>query len=423
MAIGKIIALLAVFSFSMAFSCNNGKKVKGGGEKKADSGLPPIKAEDKGGKPPDPEAFVVPAGKPGAAKKQKVVLDDSVLEVDIPGGRYIFGSETGEAYRNPSKEVDAFEVEIKPFKIDRYPYPNKKGGKPLTSVTFADAKKYCEKESKRLCTELEWETACKGPSNDQHPAGNVSDFGTEGYFVIFEWTDSKWLEPELPKPRGVVARGNTQTIVVGKPRCSHRSARAPEKASGNVGFRCCRGEVNEIEVQSEPLKKPFEEVKDFPLDKFQLLVKSTAEMVKVSKDPQMFGENDLRYVLLRRKINIDKSYPGYIFTNNPVWWRPVRGEELLVMTGRAEKDSFVLALYHLGGGKFKHAASLVLLESDAATVEQPIPVILVTGVDRTVINWAPCWNCSEGGSLYIDDKLDDEHTGDFLIHVSYRWGP
>ena len=423
MAIRKIIILSALFSFIMAFSCNKGKKETGEGEEKAGPGLPPMEAEDKGGKTADPEAPSSPAKNPLATKKQKVVLDDSALEVDIPGGRYVFGSETGESYRNPSKEVDAFEVEVKPFKIDRYPYPNKKGEKPLTSVTFADAKKYCEKAGKRLCTELEWETACKGPSNDQHPAGNGSDFGTEGYFEIFEWTDSKWLEPELPKPRGVVARGNTQMHAVGEPRCSHRSVRAPEKASGNVGFRCCLGDVNEIEVQSEPLKKPFEEVKDFPPDKFQLLVKSTLELDKVSKDAQMFGENDLRYVLLRRKINIDKSYPGYIFTNNPVWWRPVRGEELLVMTGKSGKDSFVFALYHLGVGKFKHAASLVLLESDAATVEQPIPVILVTGVDRTVINWAPCWNCSEGGSLYIDDKLDAEHTGDFLIHVSYRWGP
>ncbi|MFH1434256.1 MAG: SUMF1/EgtB/PvdO family nonheme iron enzyme [Pseudomonadota bacterium] len=420
---GKIILLLALLVLGSTFSCNRGKRETGEGEKKADPGLPPMEAEDKGGEAADPEAPASSAKMPPAAKKQKVVLEDSVLEVDIPGGRYVFGSETGEPYRDPSKEVDALEVEIKPFKIDRYPYPNRKVEKPLTSVTFADAKKYCEKEGKRLCTELEWETACKGPSSDQHPAGNVSDFGTEGYFEVFEWTDSKWLEPELPKPQGVVARGNTGVLVAGKPRCSHRSVRSPEKASGQVGFRCCRGEVNEIEVQSEPLKRPFEEVKDFTPDKFQLLVKSTSELEKVSKDPQMFGESDLRYVLLRRKIDIDKSYPGYIFTNNPVWWRPVRGEELLVMAGKSGKDSFVLALYHLGGGKFKHAASLVLLESDAATVDQPIPLIIVTGVDRTVINWAPCWNCSEGGSLYIDDKLDAEHTGDFKIHVSYRWGP
>jgi peptidoglycan/xylan/chitin deacetylase (PgdA/CDA1 family) len=152
-------------------------------------------------------------------------------------------------------------------------------------------------------------------------------------------------------------------------------------------------------------------------------VRSTPEMKDVKDDPKMFSEEDKRYVLLRREIDVEKEYAGYIFTNNPVWWRPVRGEELLVMTGFSGKHSFVLALYHLGEGKFKHASSLVLLESDAATVQLPIPLILVAGVDRTVINWAPCWNCSEGGSLYLDDKIDSEHTGDFLIHLSYRWGP
>lgn len=356
-------------------------------------------------------------------KKEKKVFDDSVTQVEVPAGQYIMGSKTGECYRNPAKELDAFEVDVKTFKIDRYPYPNEKGRKPHTGVTFEEAGSLCEKEGKRLCTELEWEVACKGLDNEQYPDGNVSPFGMEGMFKVFEWTGSQWLEPELSKPRGVVVKGNTTATIGAKPRCAYRSVRQPEKSTSNVGFRCCLGEVNEMNAMLEPLKKPFEEVKDFPPDKFQLLVKSTPEMKKVSKDPRMFGEKDLDYVLLRRKIDVDKSYAGYIFTCSPVWWRPVRGEELLVMAGYSGKHSFVLALYHLGGGKFKHASSLILLESEAATVQLPIPLILVTGVDRTVINWAPCWNCSEGGSLYIDDKFDSGHEGNFLVHLSYRWGP
>lgn len=389
-----------------------GEGVQSWKEGKAED-VPP--AADKGSK----------EGKPDKPKKkqQKIILEEGVTQVQVPGGEYLFGSFTGERFRNPSKEIDAFKVEVKPFVIDRYPFPNQKGAEPLTSVTLEEAREHCEKAGKRLCTELEWEVACKGLDNEQYPEKGVSGFGMEGIFDVFEWTDSPWMEPELPKPRGMVVKGNAPITMAGKPRCSYRSVRQPEKATSNTGFRCCQGEVNSVEVMLEPLKKPFEEVKDFPLDKLQLLVRSTPQMDKVTEDPHLFGEKDLSYVLMRREIDVDKSYAGYLFTTQPVWWRPVRGEELLVMTGYSKKHSFVLALYHLGQGKFKHASSLVLLESDAATVEQPIPVILVAGVDRTVINWAPCWNCSEGGSLYIDDKFDTEHTGDFLVHLSYRWGP
>jgi hypothetical protein len=402
-------------------ACNGGRQDAGKGEAKGKG-----QGQGKDGKSGAGIGDVqVDTAKPKAAdgKTQRVALDEGVLQASVPAGTYVFGSKTGESFRNPSNEIDAFEVKVKPFLIDRYPYPDQKGVEPVTGVTFEEARGLCEKQGKRLCTELEWETACKGFDNEQDPPGGVSAFGMEGLFSVFEWTDTPWLEPELPKPRGMVVRSNTPANLTGKPRCSGRTVRQPEKLASNLGFRCCQGEVNAVEAKLEPLKKPFEEVKDFPLDKFQLLVKSTPEMEKVSKDPQMFGQKDLDYVLLRREIDADKGYAGYIFTTSPVWWRPVRGEELLVMTGFSGERSFVLALYHLGGGKFKHASSLVLLESDVATVQLPIPLILVAGVDRTVINWAPCWNCSEGGSLYIDDKFDTEHTGDFLVHLSYRWGP
>jgi hypothetical protein len=409
-------------------ACRGGRAGKGGGRPAdRDTEVPGTDIEVSGvspgeGKPGGDSTQV--KGNKSSKKKEKTVLDDGVTQVQVPGGDYIFGSTTGEPFRDPSKEIDAHKVTVEPFLIDRYPYPNQKGVEPKTNVSCDGAGKLCEKEGKRLCTELEWEIACKGPDNEQVPEGGVSGFGMAGLFEVYEWTASQWLEPELPNPRGRVVKSFASAqMALGKPRCSARSVRQDDKATGNLGFRCCQGETNEIQAVLEPLKKPFEEVKDFPLDKFQLLVRSTPEMKDVKDDPKMFSEEDKRYVLLRREIDVEKEYAGYIFTNSPVWWRPVRGEELLVMTGFSGKHSFVLALYHLGEGKFKHASSLVLLESDAATVQLPIPLILVAGVDRTVINWAPCWNCSEGGSLYLDDKIDSEHTGDFLIHLSYRWGP
>ena len=131
-------------------------------------------------------------------------------------------------------------------------------------------------------------------------------------------------------------------------------------------------------------------------------------------DARMFGEDDLSYVLLRRNIDPRKSYAGYIFTTNPIWWHPTRGEEILALTGYSGEDSFVVALYHLGKGRFMHAASMVLLGNPDTSIKAPLPVILVAGVDRDVLNWGPCWNCSEGGALYIEDEAN-------TIQISHRW--
>ena len=53
-------------------------------------------------------------------------------------------------------------VEVPAFCIDTFEYPNKRGVSPTASVGFADAKRLCESQSKRLCSESEWEKSCKG---------------------------------------------------------------------------------------------------------------------------------------------------------------------------------------------------------------------------------------------------------------------
>ena len=51
---------------------------------------------------------------------------------------------------------------LAPFCIDMYEFPNQPGGQPTTCLTYADAEKLCTDAGKRLCTSLEWETACVG---------------------------------------------------------------------------------------------------------------------------------------------------------------------------------------------------------------------------------------------------------------------
>ncbi len=355
-------------------------------------------------------------------------LGDDVREIEIPAQTLLVGSRTGLPGRDPTSEMDLVPMKIGSFTIDRFPYPNEKGAAPRTGVSVDEARGLCEAGGRRLCTELEWEAACKGGVNSQYPYSQAYDaslygqgleallsgYGVAGMGAILEWTDSIFMLPENPAPKGRVMRGAAPDEGPHARRCASRSSRMDEGASSTVGFRCCSGARNEAEVILEPLEKPFSEVKDMAPEKFSELVNAIPELMPVHGEASLFGETDLDYVLLRRNIDPRKSYPGYIFTKNPVWWHPMRGEELLAFVGYAREDSFVAALYHLGDGRFRHAASMVLLGNTDTSIKVPLPIILVAGVDRDVLNWGPCWNCSEGGALYIEEGTNS-------IQVSHRW--
>jgi hypothetical protein len=44
--------------------------------------------------------------------------------------------------------------------IDKYEYPNKYGELPIASVSFLEAKNFCAKLNRKLCTKEQWELAC-----------------------------------------------------------------------------------------------------------------------------------------------------------------------------------------------------------------------------------------------------------------------
>ena len=55
--------------------------------------------------------------------------------------------------------------------MDRYEWPNRKGGRPEVMMTFVEAEKMCADAGKRMCTEFEWELACEGPEHLPWPCG------------------------------------------------------------------------------------------------------------------------------------------------------------------------------------------------------------------------------------------------------------
>jgi len=147
-------------------------------------------------------------------------------------------------------------VEVPAFCIDTFEYPNKRGVSPTASVGFADAKRLCESQSKRLCSESEWEKSCKGNGGAKWPFGNNFDanacnteddsgearslaaagkFGKcrSGLGVadmagnVAEWTSDKIIKG------GSFASGDYAV------RCSARKNGASFNKSSEVGFRCC----------------------------------------------------------------------------------------------------------------------------------------------------------------------------------------
>lgn len=55
--------------------------------------------------------------------------------------------------------------------MDQYEAPNKKGSKPYVMKSYKMAQSWCEKRSRRMCSEQEWETACEGPEKRPYAYG------------------------------------------------------------------------------------------------------------------------------------------------------------------------------------------------------------------------------------------------------------
>ncbi|MBX7115689.1 MAG: SUMF1/EgtB/PvdO family nonheme iron enzyme [Myxococcaceae bacterium] len=147
-------------------------------------------------------------------------------------------------------------VEVPAFCIDLFEFPNKRGVTPTVNVSWSDAKRLCEGRGKRLCTEPEWEKACKGPGNARWPYGSTFDANAcnteddvgddraiapsgrfakcrSGYGVadlsgnIAEWTQEKQQKGgAFSKPDYAV-------------RCSARKLVTSGAKASDVGFRCC----------------------------------------------------------------------------------------------------------------------------------------------------------------------------------------
>lgn len=122
---------------------------------------------------------------------------DDVEMVRVPEGCFYMGSMVGGDTVRPVQEV-CFDA---PFWIDRFEVTNAQyeavtgddppsafsdPEQPVDSITWYDARDYCERRGARLPTETEWEYAARGPDSLTYPWGN--DFNTD-YTVSGENSD------------------------------------------------------------------------------------------------------------------------------------------------------------------------------------------------------------------------------------------
>jgi formylglycine-generating enzyme required for sulfatase activity len=131
------------------------------------------------------------------------------------------------------------------------------------NVSWSEAKAECVKLGKRLCTEQEWEKACKGVGSARFPYGALYDpdkCNTEGArenaralaasgsfpgcqsnYRVFdmsgnaaEWTDTRY-GTNLERTQ----KGGSFDQPEGAAHCAARKNGDPEVRSATVGFRCC----------------------------------------------------------------------------------------------------------------------------------------------------------------------------------------
>jgi formylglycine-generating enzyme required for sulfatase activity len=207
----------------------------------------------------------------------------------VPAGVLRAGSDIEEVPRVADAELPGIDIAMAGFYIDVLPWPNEPGAIPTTDVSRDEARRLCESRGKRLCSELEWERACKGPDASRYEYGPAYDahacgagfaalassmrpsgqrptcrsaFGVRDmHGGASEWTDSPWGRGGT-KEVGVVRGGNDAAgeLVT---RCAFARGLAPPDRQPTTGLRCCAGPRNEAEVDLAVKRGPlFERAAD-----------------------------------------------------------------------------------------------------------------------------------------------------------------
>jgi formylglycine-generating enzyme required for sulfatase activity len=329
--------------------------------------------------------------------------------VDVPAGAFVAGSTPGDRGRDPTLEPALLGVELGAFSIDRNAYPNDPTKPPLTGVTRGRAAELCQERGGRLCTELEWERACKGPDGTAYagasaweaecaraPGTCASGFDVAGMGAMREWTASDVAPVQDVTVKAASARGARRDASDVDRRCAHRSAVDPSATGDDLGFRCCYGAPNAATIPGAKWEQTFRRV-ELGVPEVTAMFASVPQLAALGTDLSYFNEPSATKDVLARA---DAGAPeGVTLTTSPLLWNPVPGEEILVLAVQAAKDAAIVAFYRLPDERYRIASTLVMKGERG-----PI-VIGFSGYVRKRMTWGTCWDCrGESGFLtYRDD--------------------
>jgi len=274
----------------------------------------------------------------------------------IPEGVLIAGTPPERTPRVADEELEGVAVPLHGFYIDEFAYPNEAGAIPKTGVSRDEALALCSQQGqgKRLCSELEWERACKGPNNTTYEYGDVyhpaectmgaagrlapsglrvackSAFGVHDlHGGPWEWTSSSWKRG-APSQLVAVRGGNAEAgELVG--RCANAMALAPPTKRGDLGVRCCAGEPNTAEAELAVTRGKLLEVR---VSDASTLAALTAVVV----------ENAPHELPKDQAFRVDRTWS----------WHPVGNEEMLVGAGCAKASGHLacgVGVFRGGGGE------------------------------------------------------------------------
>jgi formylglycine-generating enzyme required for sulfatase activity/serine/threonine protein kinase len=227
----------------------------------------PAESSTKPPPPPPPPAVVVPrpAAEPVAAAEAESEVSEPTCRrgmLMIEAGAFTYGTRHGDPMRGFGDRA-AERVIMDAYCIDIYEYPNTRGRTPKVKTSWASADSSCRARGKRLCTEMEWERACKGRTGTRFPFGNqfqdglcnlstessTGKVGLSGAFQkcrsgfgvadmagnVAEWTSSQW-SGDVPDK---VVKGGAADQGMYSGRCGDRANESASTRSDTLGFRCC----------------------------------------------------------------------------------------------------------------------------------------------------------------------------------------
>jgi len=313
-------ASVALVAFvSLACACGNKRAAEGGPNASSTAASSNAKAGSDG-----TGAIVIKAsGDSGAPRPGMAFIPPGTLRVGTPVDR---------APRIADEEPSNQSIEMGGFYIDLLPFPNEAGAIPTSNVSREEAEALCASKNKRLCTELEWERACKGPENTAYEYGDAyrsatcgtgvsgeeaarrptgehvackSGFGVaDMHGAVWEWTDSAWGRGSKDASLGVLRGGNSVAgELVG--RCANAIGRTPAKKSPTMGLRCCAGAKN--------------------MGKVELTLEGKPGLTSIASPEDL---HDTWEPLLRTAIGTESNHFARAWR-----WAPTTNEELVLILG------------------------------------------------------------------------------------------